>query len=89
MPQSCSKPETMSAERGTGTCYPGARCDVESLFYSYSFDRKLAAEWDWTERYAAQPEILEYARHVCERYGLRPFIRFNSKISSVDFIDFR
>ena len=67
--------------------YPGARCDVESLFYSYSFDRKLAAEWDWTERYAAQPEILEYARHVCERYGLRPFIRFNSKISSVDFID--
>ena len=67
--------------------YPGARCDVESLFYSYSFDRKLAEEWDWTERYAAQPEILKYAQHVCERYGLRRFIRFNSKVESVEFID--
>jgi cyclohexanone monooxygenase len=51
--------------------YPGARCDVESMQYSFSFDNKLQQEWDWSERYAPQPEILRYAGHVADRYDLR------------------
>ena len=51
--------------------YPGARCDVESINYSYSFDPELEQEWEWTERYATQPEILRYANHVADRYDLR------------------
>src|SRR5882672_7816700 len=52
--------------------YPGARCDVESLAYSYSFDEDLQREWTWTERYAPQAEILAYLDHVADRFGLRP-----------------
>ena len=55
--------------------YPGARCDVESINYSYSFDPELEQEWEWTERYATQPEILRYANHVADRYDLRGDIR--------------
>ena len=51
--------------------YPGARCDIESIDYSYSFDEHLAREWRWTERYATQPEILEYLRHAADRLDLR------------------
>ena len=51
--------------------YPGARCDVESLAYSYSFDEALQQEWTWTERYAPQAEILAYLDHVADRFGLR------------------
>ena len=47
--------------------YPGARCDIESVQYSYQFDKELEQEWSWTERYAAQPEILAYANHVADR----------------------
>jgi cyclohexanone monooxygenase len=47
--------------------YPGARCDVESMDYSYSFSDELQQEWTWTERYAAQPEILKYINHVADR----------------------
>ena len=47
--------------------YPGARCDAESLAYSYSFSRELEQQWDWSERYATQPEILRYAEHVAAR----------------------
>ena len=47
--------------------YPGARCDVESLDYSYRFSEELEQEWEWTERYASQPEILRYLEHVAER----------------------
>ena len=47
--------------------YPGARCDVESMQYSYSFSEELQQEWDWSERYAPQPEILKYANHVADR----------------------
>src|SRR6478609_371086 len=57
--------------------YPGARCDVESMQYSYSFDEKLQQEWDWSERYAPQPEILRYASHVADRYDLRKDIQFD------------
>ena len=55
--------------------YPGARCDVESLQYSYSFSEELQQEWQWTERYAPQAEILSYAHHVADRFGLGPTSR--------------
>ena len=51
--------------------YPGARCDVESMQYAYSFSSELEQEWEWTERYATQPEILRYVNHVADRFDLR------------------
>ena len=60
--------------------YPGARCDTESLFYSYQFDDGLQQDWNWTERYSAQPEILRYAQHVAHRFDLERDISFNTKI---------
>ena len=51
--------------------YPGARCDIESIDYCYSFSRELLEEWEWTERYATQPEILRYLEHVADRFDLR------------------
>ena len=54
--------------------YPGARCDVESLEYSYSFSEELQQDWDWPERFAAQPDILRYINHVADRLDLRRFI---------------
>ncbi|MGM4991767.1 flavin-containing monooxygenase [Tardiphaga sp. 841_E9_N1_2] len=65
--------------------YPGARCDVESMQYSFSFDNKLQQEWDWSERYAPQPEILRYAGHVADRYDLRKDIQFNTAVKSAVF----
>ena len=65
--------------------YPGARCDVESLDYSYSFDDKLQQEWNWTERYAAQPEILNYINHVVDRFHLRDGIQVNSRVAAATF----
>ena len=59
--------------------YPGARCDVESMQYSYSFDEALQQEWRWSERFAAQPEILAYAAHVAQRFELMPHIRLNTQ----------
>ena len=58
--------------------YPGARCDVESLDYSYSFSEELQQEWNWSERYAPQAEILRYINHVADRFDLRKDIQFNS-----------
>ena len=60
--------------------YPGARCDVESMEYSYSFSEKLQQEWKWNDRFSTQPEILEYANHVADRFGLRDWIKFNSRV---------
>jgi cyclohexanone monooxygenase len=65
--------------------YPGARCDVPSLEYSYSFSEELQQEWNWSERYAAQPEILAYLRHVAERFDLRRHIRFGTRVHSARF----
>ena len=65
--------------------YPGARCDVESLEYSYSFDERLQQEWRWSERYASQPEILRYLEHVAERFDLKKDIEFNCRITSASF----
>ena len=69
--------------------YPGARCDVESLQYSYSFDEQLEQEYRWTERYAAQPEILRYIRHVAERFDLRRDIRFSTRVEGARFDEAR
>ena len=60
--------------------YPGARCDIESWDYSYSFSPELDQEWTWSERYAAQPEILRYLRHVADRFDLRRDIRFRTRV---------
>ncbi|HSB40653.1 MAG TPA: NAD(P)/FAD-dependent oxidoreductase [Methylomirabilota bacterium] len=65
--------------------YPGARCDVESMDYSYSFSEELQQEWRWTERYAAQPEILRYANHVADRFDLRRDIQFETRVRSAVF----
>ena len=65
--------------------YPGARCDVESMQYSYSFSEELQQEWRWTERYAAQPEILAYLNHVADRFGLRGDIRFGPRVTGAAF----
>ena len=65
--------------------YPGARCDVESMQYSYSFSDELQQEWDWSERYAPQPEILKYANHVADRFDLRPDIQFNTRVEAAVF----
>jgi cyclohexanone monooxygenase len=65
--------------------YPGARCDIESLTYSYSFDEELQQEWRWSERYAAQPEILRYLEHVADRFDLRRDIRFETRVVAAQF----
>ncbi len=65
--------------------YPGARCDVESMDYSYSFSDALQQEWRWTERYASQPEILRYINHVADRFDLRRDIRFSTRVTSAVF----
>lgn len=63
--------------------YPGARCDVNSLEYSYQFSEELQQEWSWSEKYAPQPEILEYANHVADRFHLRRDIQFNTRVISI------
>jgi cyclohexanone monooxygenase len=65
--------------------YPGARCDVESMQYSYSFSEELQQEWDWSERYAPQPEILKYAHHVADRFNLRSDIQLNTRVDRAAF----
>lgn len=65
--------------------YPGARCDVESMDYSYSFSPELEQEWEWTERYPTQPEILRYLDHVAERFDLRRGIDFDTRVTSAVF----
>ena len=65
--------------------YPGARCDVESMQYSYSFSEELQQEWNWSERYAPQPEILRYANHVADRFNLRPDIQLDTRVDRAVF----
>jgi cyclohexanone monooxygenase len=65
--------------------YPGARVDIESQEYSYSFSPELDAEWKWTERYAAQPELLSYLNHVADRFDLRGDIQFETRVTSAVF----
>jgi cyclohexanone monooxygenase len=65
--------------------YPGARCDVESMQYSYSFSPALQHEWQWSELFASQPEILRYANHVADRFDLRRDIRFDTRVTEARF----
>jgi cation diffusion facilitator CzcD-associated flavoprotein CzcO len=65
--------------------YPGARCDVWSLEYSYSFSEELQQDWRWTEQYSGQPEIQRYARHVAERFDLLPHIHFRTTLTAASF----
>ena len=65
--------------------YPGARCDIPTVEYSYSFDKELEQSWDWEELMAAQPEILTYANQVADNYDLRDAMRFNTRVASADF----
>jgi cation diffusion facilitator CzcD-associated flavoprotein CzcO len=67
--------------------YPGARCDVESMDYSYSFSDELQQEWQWTERYASQPEILKYINHVADRFDLRRDITLSTRVTAAVFDD--
>jgi cyclohexanone monooxygenase len=67
--------------------YPGARVDIQSLEYSYSFSEELEQDWHWTERYAAQPELLRYADHVADRFDLRRDIRLGTRIAAAHFDD--
>ncbi|KWV46269.1 cyclohexanone monooxygenase [Bradyrhizobium macuxiense] len=65
--------------------YPGARCDVESLQYSFSFSEELDQEWSWSEKYSPQPEILAYANHVADRFDLRSQIVFDTRVTAATF----
>jgi len=62
--------------------YPGARCDVESMQYSFSFSEELDQEWNWSEKYSPQPEILAYANHIADRFDLRGDIVFDTRVTS-------
>ncbi len=65
--------------------YPGARCDVESMQYSDQFSEELQQEWEWSERYSPQPEILRYANHVADRFDLRRRYVFNTEVVGARF----
>ena len=65
--------------------YPGARCDVESMQYSFSFSEELQQHWRWSERFSPQPEILAYAMHVADRFDLRRDIRFETRVAAAEF----
>ncbi len=65
--------------------YPGARCDAESLAYSFSFSPELEQQWQWSERYATQPEILKYAEHVADHFDLRKDIQFNEQVTAARY----
>ncbi len=67
--------------------YPGARCDVESMEYSFAFSEELEQEWEWTERYSPQPEILSYINHVADRFDLRDHIQLNTKVRSAHYCE--
>jgi cation diffusion facilitator CzcD-associated flavoprotein CzcO/acetyl esterase/lipase len=69
--------------------YPGARCDIESVDYSYSFSEELEQEWEWSERYPAQPEILRYLNHVADRFDLRRDIDLNTRVAQARYDDER
>ncbi len=67
--------------------YPGARCDVQSLSYSYSFSPELEQDWEWTEKYPTQPEILRYLNHVADRFDLRRDITFSTRVLRAQYDD--
>ncbi|CAN5774194.1 NAD(P)/FAD-dependent oxidoreductase [soil metagenome] len=83
-------------ERGTGVGgtwywnrYPGARCDSDAYIYGFTFDRELLQEWQWSERYPRQPEILQYLEHCAERFDLKRDIAFGQAVTSTVYDDAR
>lgn len=67
--------------------YPGARVDIESMAYSFSFSKELEQDWVWSEKYSPQPELLNYAQHVADRFDLKRNISFNTRVESAHFDD--
>jgi len=67
--------------------YPGARCDIESMQYSYSFSEEIQQEWVWSELYASQPEILRYINFVADKLNLRTDIQLNTRVTAATFIE--
>ncbi|MGB6916583.1 MAG: NAD(P)/FAD-dependent oxidoreductase, partial [Pseudolabrys sp.] len=65
--------------------YPGARCDIQTIDYSYTFDPELESAWKWSEKYATQPEILRYLGFVTDRYELRRDIHFRTKVTAANW----
>ncbi len=65
--------------------YPGARCDSDAYIYVFTFDKQLLQEWEWTERYPEQPEILRYLEHVAKRHDLKRDMQFNTRVTSAEF----
>jgi cation diffusion facilitator CzcD-associated flavoprotein CzcO len=65
--------------------YPGARCDSDSYIYCFTWDRQLLQEWEWSERYPEQPEILRYLEHVAKRHDLKRDIQFNTRVAGAEF----
>ena len=65
--------------------YPGARCDSDSYVYCYTFDKQLLQEWEWSERYPGQLEILRYLNHVADRFDLKRDIQFGTRVSAATF----
>lgn len=83
---------TRCFERGDGVGgtwywnrYPGARCDVESMQYSYGFDDELQQDWDWPEKFSGHTDIRAYADHVTDRFGLRPLIDFHTEVRAAHY----
>jgi cation diffusion facilitator CzcD-associated flavoprotein CzcO len=69
--------------------YPGARCDSESYYYSYSFSEELQQDWVWSSKYPEQPEILSYLEHVADRFNLRPDIQLSTRVTAAEFLEDR
>jgi cyclohexanone monooxygenase len=67
--------------------YPGARCDIPSHYYSYSFSEELQQEWNWSEKYSAQPEILKYLDYVADKFDLRKNIHFSTRVTAAHYDD--
>src|SRR3954470_12698889 len=65
--------------------YPGARCDIESVDYSYSFSDELVQDWEWSERYPSQPELLRYLDHVANRFDLRRDIELDTRVAQARY----
>src|SRR4030095_2517215 len=65
--------------------YPGARCDSDSYIYCFTWDKQLLQEWEWSERYPEQPEILRYLEHVAKRHDLTRDMQFNTRVTSAEF----
>jgi len=84
--------QAIAIEKGSGVGgtwywnrYPGARCDGPSMEYSYQFDSDLQQTWNWSEKYSSQSEILCYANHVADRFGLKPHINFNYTVVACEY----